>query len=408
MKILLVCKSLPHRFQGGIQTHVWQLSEQLVAFGHTVSILTAGSWQVRPQHYRLDGRHIIEIPYFPFHNSPILPTFLEEWSFNRGAARWLEKNGFAYDIIHLQGRSGFTFQPKNVKTPIISTLHGFIAVENRRQGGWLNLDKRLHQVWASWHERRSLRTASKLIAISDEIVDEIKTEIKNPAERAAILAKTTTITTGVKSDATPTPSVLRRKNAPFNLLFVGRLERIKGVYPLLQAMRLVKQPVNLTFIGDGTERFKLIRQAIRWGLLGLRVEFVGALPHEAVLQELKNCDALILPAFHDPQGLALMEANACGKPVLASDIAGIRSVVTHAQNGWLLANHNPQGMAAAIDNLAQRPQEAQAMGEAGYIKMRLTFDWEKIVFQTLAAYQQILRGHQKNPLDLLKPMHHDV
>jgi glycosyltransferase involved in cell wall biosynthesis len=407
MKILLVCKSLPHRSQSSMSTHVWQLTEQLVAFGHTVSILTAGNWQVGEQRYRLDGRHIIEMAYLPMQWSPILPVFLEEWSFNRAIARWLEKNGFAYDVIHLHGRSGFTLQTQKVKTPIISTLHNFIATENRRAGHWLGLDRRLHQFWVSRHERRLLHTSSKLIAMGTEILEDIKTEIKNPKEQAEILAKTHVIGNGVKGSE-PTPSVWKPKKTPFNLLFVGRLQRIKGVYTLLQAMLLVKQPVNLTFIGDGTERFKLIRHAIRWGLLGRRVEFVGALPHDMVLQELKNCDALIAPSFYDSQKTAIMEANACGKPVLASDITGRHALITHGQNGWLFAARNPQAIADAIDNLARDPQQAQTMGETGRIKMSLEFDWEKIVFQTLAAYQQILRGGAHKPKDLLKPVHHDI
>ncbi|MEZ4932850.1 MAG: glycosyltransferase [Saprospiraceae bacterium] len=109
MKILYVCKSLPHNFQGGIQTHVWKLSEWMVLLGHEVSILTAGSLAKGERKSVMGGRTIIELPYFPGRRLPFWSEAAEELSFNVAARLWLLKNQSSYDIIHLQGRSGNLF-----------------------------------------------------------------------------------------------------------------------------------------------------------------------------------------------------------------------------------------------------------------------------------------------------------
>ena len=388
MKILFVCKSLPHRCQGGIQTHVWKLSEWLGRFGHQVSILTAGRWRTGEQTYMLDGRQIIEVPYLSGHRSPIFSLFLEEWLFNRAAAKWLRRSASAFDIVHLQGRSGFLFHKGHIKTPVVNTLHGLIAVENRREGetNWRDIDRKIHQWWASRQERRALQNANKLIAVSDEMLDEIRTEIQKPSVRAAILAKTVKIYNGI--DAPPDPSVFTNETQPNQLLFVGRLRRIKGVYPLLEAMIQLPPSVKLTFVGDGPERRNMMRFVLRNGL-SEQVAFIGALPNDAVFREIRRCSALILPSFHESQGIALMEANICGKPVLASDIDGVREVVQHNVNGLLFAPHNPQAIVVAIKTLLENPNKAQRMGETGRQIMRAQFSWEQIARQTVAVYDQI-------------------
>lgn len=400
MKILYVCKSLPHSFQGGIQTHVWKLSEYMSRLGHDVTILTAGSWRKGEKRYDMDGRHIIEIPYLPMRRQPIWPWFLEELSFNIAIKRWLsqnvtlplenEKEGF--DLIHLQGRSGFTFPQSHNSVPIITTFHGLISVENKKAHK-SGVQKYVHERWVSYFEKNALKNSHAIIAVSREMQDEIMEFVPELNPQIAILPNGVTIQS--HNLTTPASSSKRGKT----LLFVGRLDGIKGIFNLIEAMKFVQRDIQLVMIGDGSERQNLEKELNTEGyhspeFLGSggseRVKLLGALPNETVLEWVAQCDALILPSFHETQGIVLLEANACGKPVIASNIKGIKEVVKQGYNGLLCNPYNPKHIAETINHLFSDTETMVKMGENGRQLVALKYDWSIIAKQTEKVYRQVV------------------
>lgn len=388
MKILFVCKSLPPAVIGGIQTHTWKLSEWLVRMGHEVSILTAGNWRMGTRSLQCDGRTLIEIPYLPGRKLPFLSTWAEEWAFNRAATQWLRRNSQAFDIVHVQGRSGFCFSGKQGATPVVATFHGLVSVENERSGRHVNanFDTRLHEYWATFFEKKTLRRADACIAVSREMLHEIES-----VESTAV-ARTTILPNGVDVPAefpTPADSFTMSKN----LLFVGRLDRIKGIFPLIEAMKSVRPDVRLVMVGDGPERAALERTIAQSGLKD-RISLMGALPSEQVFEHIRSSFALVLPSFHETQGIVLLEANACGKPVIASDIPGIREVVRQGETGWMVTAGDPLELAAAINRVHNYPADARLMGETGRQHVSEKFSWKKIALETERLYGRVLA--QKN------------
>lgn len=382
MKILIVCKSLPLRSQGGIQTHIWKLSEHLIRLGQEVSILTAGSWKQGLKTYDLDGRTIIEIPYLPLFRQPIMPLFLEELSFNISARNWLKNHQTAFDIIHLQGRSGFLHPNYSNNVPIVSTFHGLVSVENHRSIGSRSFEKMLHERWATWFERRQIKYSNANIAVSNEMLEEMQNLMHDK------LTKTTIISNGVDLDKLGSQNTVAETDENL-LIFVGRIDRIKGIFNLVQAMKKVKPSIRLVMIGDSFGRKAFEKHIYTEGVAD-RITLTGALPNTTVFEWIRNSYALILPSFHETQGIVLLEANACGKPVLASNVGGVKEVVAHGENGFLFNPHDVDNIADAINTLFEMPEKAQQMGEKGRVLVKKHYTWDKIAEQTLAFYKKTI------------------
>jgi glycosyltransferase involved in cell wall biosynthesis len=382
MKILIVCKSLPIRSQGGIQTHVWKLSEHMVRLGHEVHILTAGSWKKGIKIHSLEGRTLIEIPYLPLFRQPIMPMFLEELSFNISARNWLKKHQSAYDIIHLQGRSGFLHPNYVNNVPIVSTFHGLVSVENNRSMRKNSLELSLHQRWATLFERRQIKYSNALIAVSNEMLEEMQDLTGGKLQKAKIISN------GVDFDKIGTKNANLETDENL-LVFVGRIDSIKGIYNLVQAMKKVKPSIRLVMIGDSFGRKSFEKHIFTEGVSD-RITLTGALPNNEVFEWIRKSYALILPSFHETQGIVLLEANACGKPVLASDVGGVKEVVQHNENGFLFNPHNIDSIANSINALFDMPKKAQQMGEFGRDLVKKHYKWDKIAVQTLAFYERTI------------------
>lgn len=390
MKILLVCKSLPPSAIGGIQTHTWKLSEHLLGLGHEVSILSAGSWRRSVRVQTIEGRQVIEIPYFPGRKLPFLSAFTEEWAFNWAASRWLERQAAQFDVVHVQGRSGFAFAGKQGQTPLVATFHGLARVENERSGRHRNksLGTWLHEKWAAYHEKNTLRRADACIAVSREMLAEMEEVWPQ------IAPKTTLLPNGVDlpKRMLPVPANARQ------LLFVGRIDRIKGVFPLVEAMKQVHPDVHLRLVGDGPDR-PALEKAIRQAGLTSRIECCGAQTQAVVFAEIQASFALVLPSYHETQGIVLLEANACARPVIASDIPGIREVVRQGETGSLVPAGDPQALAGAINWLFEHPASITQWGQAGQAQVAQKFSWAKIALETERLYGQMLasKNHSKHP-----------
>lgn len=378
MEILFVCKSLPGKVIGGIQTHTWELSGHLARRGHEVSILIAGSAKRGTRIREVEGRHLIEVAYFPGRKLPIMGILAEEMAFNFAANRWLRKYASQYDIVHLQGRSGMFFPQANNKVPIVATFHGLISVENSFSGqrpsrfspSWW------HEKWAARGERNALQYSDTCLAVSQEMKRML--ELHYPQVRSDVQL----VSNGVNI---PQASPDQPETDPGLLLFVGRLHRVKGIYTLLEAMKNLSPSIRLTIIGDGPERER-IQTAIQSAGLTSRVQMLGAKPAAEVSKWLFQSFALAVPSTYETQGIVVLEANAHGKPVIASANSGLAEVVRPGENGLLVPTGDAEALARAIDYCYNNPDISRKMGEKGIARMYERYTWEAIAMQTERHY----------------------
>lgn len=156
---------------------------------------------------------------------------------------------------------------------------------------------------------------------------------------------------------------------------VGRLSYEKGHRWLLEAMRgvVARFPTaRLLVVGDGAERPALEAQASELSLDG-HVVWTGRLPREAALECYAAMDVVAVPSLWEGFGLSAAEAMAFGKPVVASDVDGLREVVRNTETGSLVPCEDASAMAAALTTLLGEPVMRQRMGAAGAARAREMF-----------------------------------
>tara|TARA_Y100000589_G_scaffold132495_1_gene126445 strand:+ start:119829 stop:120971 length:1143 start_codon:yes stop_codon:yes gene_type:complete len=379
----MISKTLPHTFKGGIQTHVWELSKWLIKLGHNVSILTSGSMKKGLFMWEADKRKIIELPYLPGRKIPTLGLALEEYFFNRSVKNFLKKHAQKYDIVHLQGRSGYLFPEynhKNKQTTTITTIHGIAKVESKNAlNSNTELPRKIHAKFAEHFEYKQLKFSNGLIAVSTETKQMLRREFPD------ILKPVEIINNGIDiNDFKPRNDIKEKTN---QLLFVGRLDAIKGIIPLVKTMQLLPQ-AHLKVIGDGEEKENI--KSLIQELQLKNVTLLGAQPIEEVRKHIYESYALVLPSFYETQGIVSMEANACMKPVAASNINGIKEVVKDGYNGILFEPGNINDMAEKISFLLNNKEDAKKMGKNGRKLMEEKFSWKKIAMQTITFYNRRL------------------
>jgi D-inositol-3-phosphate glycosyltransferase len=169
------------------------------------------------------------------------------------------------------------------------------------------------------------------------------------------------------------------------LLFVGRLERLKGVDVAIRALALLRDRAHddLRLIvlgedvrdGDESEKERLKAVAAASGVRD-RVDFLGSVAHHELPYFYAASDVCVMPSYSESFGLVALEAQACGRPVVASGVSGLRSVVRDAVSGYLIDDHDPAIYAERIGRLLAEPELAQQMGRRGRL-LAQRFSWTR-------------------------------
>ena len=177
------------------------------------------------------------------------------------------------------------------------------------------------------------------------------------------------------------------------VLFVGRLEKRKGLKFLLRAwpMVLERQPsARLVVVGRGRPLEGYRRFAARQGWSESDVRFAGYVPAEDLPRYYQSCDVFCAPnTGQESFGIVLLEAMAAGVPIVASDIPGYRDVVSDGEQGLLVEPKNAGALADAICRLLGNPELRASMRRAGQDRAP-AYDWPRVAAQVLDYYVEVL------------------
>jgi glycosyltransferase involved in cell wall biosynthesis len=203
---------------------------------------------------------------------------------------------------------------------------------------------------------------------------------------------------GVDPSAWPTPANrTRAADAPFRLVFMGRLVGWKAVEITLDALaraRAAGTDATLDILGDGPERAGLEAQVARLGLTQA-VRFHGFLPQAACAPILAAADALILNSVWECGGAVVLEAMGMGLPVIGPDWGGPADYLD--ETCGILVAPTPRAtyadrLAEGITRLARDPTLRARMGAAGAARVRAEFDWEKKVDRMMEVYNDVRKA----------------
>ena len=175
----------------------------------------------------------------------------------------------------------------------------------------------------------------------------------------------------------------------FVIGYAGRLVQSKGVFDLLEAAEKLSD-VQLAFIGEGEARAELEKRA------PANVHFLGAQPLESLPALFSVLNVLVLPSrttasWKEQFGRVLIEAAACGVPVVGSDSGAIPDVVGQGDRamGLIFPEGNANALAAVLARLQSEPQLARALGATGARRARAEFSWARVAESLAAIYREI-------------------
>ena len=186
------------------------------------------------------------------------------------------------------------------------------------------------------------------------------------------------------------------------LLFVGRLERLKGVEVAIRALALLRDrrhdDVRLLVLGedsrDGDES-EMVRLKTIATELGVRdhIDFLGSVAHHELPFFYSAANVCVMPSYSESFGLVGLEAQACGTPVVGSDVTGLRSVVRDDVSGYLIDGHEPAAYAERIGRLLDNPELAVQMGRRGRL-LAQRYSWRRTADRLQDLFEGVVERAQ--------------
>ena len=176
------------------------------------------------------------------------------------------------------------------------------------------------------------------------------------------------------------------------MLFIGRLSVLKGVQHLIEAFRAInKEYSDLKLAIVGTGEYEDYLRNLANGMDN--IVFTGYVDAIAVKNCLyNNCVAVVLPSLSEGLPMVLLEAMACSKPIIASNVGGIPLLVKHGKNGFLMKPEDSGSLEKFIRALLENPKLKKDMGFYGRKLAENNFTVDKMVSETLMVYKSLLQS----------------
>lgn len=237
--------------------------------------------------------------------------------------------------------------------------------------------------------RETFERAAAVHCVSEAILAEATQYGLDPA-KAVVIRPAVDPTFFRPADDAPAP------HAEFHLITTGSLIWRKGLEYMLAAARLLRErgvPVRLEIIGDGPERQHLNYTIVDMDL-GDCVELSGKLAPADVRARLQTADAFVFSSLSEGISNAVLEAMACGLPVVSTNCGGMPEAVTDGVEGYLVPTRDPEALATALAALWTDAEARQRMGAAGRERVLRDFRLESQVSRFASLVREVARPHQ--------------
>ena len=371
MKIALV-SPYDFAYPGGVTNHISSLGHQLIQMGHQVKIIAPASKSIPD----LGDKFIpIGTPRPIPASGSIVRTTISPWLSSRVKAVLDREN---FDVIHLHEPLMPMLSTTVLRLSQTANIGTFHACHGRP--GY-NFAKPFGKLIL----RRWFRNLDGKIAVSKPAMEFAQEHFPGYYN---------IIPNGIDLDhfSPDVPPIDKFCDGKVNILFVGRLEKRKGVNYLLKAYRQVKGEIpncRLIIVGPGTRLRKKYEKQVRRDRLE-DVVFVGYASDDELPRYYKTADIFCSPATgRESFGIILLEAMALGKPIVASNIEGYASVITHGVDGLLVPPADDEMLAQALISLTSDKSLRQQMGARGRLKAQ-EYSWEHIAQRVFSYYIRVL------------------
>jgi glycogen synthase len=406
MRVAYLTTEFPPRIYGGLGVYVDCISRELVALEQSVSVFVPGDADLSC-HEMAGGVEVFRetpvpmrdglVPFFSEQTlawGPGLDLLLDLLSYNQlAASRLLQEGPFdlcvAHDWLGLPG----ALSVKQNGTPVIYHVHGLEVGRSEHPNPQLvSL------------ERNGAKAADLVITVSEAMTQELA-DLGVQAEKIRVCYH------GVDSEFFDPSRIDRAKLEKLReryglddddivILFIGRLEPVKGVIQLLQAIPKVLQKhprVKLLIIGKGSLEDLVRSEAERSEFLTLVTDFIDP---EAKAYHYALADLCVFPSLYEPFGIVALEAAAMGKAAVvgASGVSGLREIVenpgTKKPTGVHTNPRDPGDIAWGINLALEDPDRLKAWGKNARERVKKNFTWRRSAETTLNIYREVAESRR--------------
>lgn len=370
---------------GGQNVHVAELSAALARRGHDVVVYTRRDDPQLPE--VVETQHGYSVVHVPAGPPRVLPKD-ELLQYMYGFAAYLERQWVteAPDVAHGHfWMSGVATQraARAHRVPTVQTFHA------------LGLIKRLHQGSDDTSPDCRIRVEARLAREAGWVAATSTDEVFELVRMGRARSRTSVVPCGVDTRAfSPDGPAASRTDRP-RIVSVGRLVPRKGFETLICALPRVPD-AELVIVGgpahaalsDDAQAQHLQRLAGQLGV-GDRVRLLGAVTRDEMPSLLRSADVVACTPWYEPFGIVPLEAMACGVPVVATAVGGIRDTVVDDVTGRLVPPKNPEALGAALAGLLANPQRRRAFGAAGRERARARYSWDRVAADTERVYEKV-------------------
>lgn len=388
---ILIANDQHWPMKSGVATAGRTLAQGLASLGHTVMVVAPS--QTGRGYSEVDENY--EITRIRSFGLPFRKNLRVSVTYDREMRRILDE--FQPDMVHVQTQLtvglGILRAAVNRGIPVVATNH--VMPENMTKNIKLLAPiSRPVSYFISEYGAMLYRGADRIIMPTESALTLFNTE--------RVEAPTVAISNGIDlerfHEGKPKPEIYKKFNIPQGVpivSWIGRIDEEKHLYVLVRALHTLKESdydFHAVFVGAGNDREALDELVDELGLNG-HVTFTGLVSDEDLMELHRVGDIFAVPSPTELQCLAMLEAMASGKPVVAVDAGALGELCITDKTGYLLPVDDPAAMAMALAKLLEHPERRKAFG-ANSAALAKTHDVKVVMPKFVKLYKQVIAEHR--------------
>jgi len=383
------------RDTGGMNVYIKELSRELGAMGHCIDIYTRAHDLRDPQVEDLASNvRLIHIKAGRVEDMAKLTQYSHLDDFINNLEAFKEKHQLQYDLIHshywLSGRVGQSLG-RRWGVPNIVMFHTLGAVKNNLGIGRSEPPLRLKK------EKEVADGSSYIIVATEQEKKDLVNYYGVAQEKISV------VPCGVNLKLFK--SINRngaRKSLKLNghqvVLFIGRIEPLKGIDKLMEALAILGEYENKKLIILGGDDFsnkevRRLKKLARALAIDKSVIFHGSVRQEELPLFYSCADVCVIPSYYETFGLVTLESLACGTPVVATDVGAAACVIENGHNGYLVKQNNPDDLAVKIDQVLSHTG-GNFKNKKSIRKSVEHYNWTNIARSMFEKYHKVVKSYR--------------
>jgi D-inositol-3-phosphate glycosyltransferase len=375
---------------GGMSVYIRELTSELGKLGHTVDIYTRihDPADALVEHMG-PGAHLIHLKAGAKATIRKIDVYHSLPEFIHNLETFWRNNKLSYDIVFSHywiSALAAKYLQQQYNIPYISMYHTLGAIKNAIGIGEGESELRIKS------EQETIEDARRVIVATEKEKQDIAFYYGAPPEKISVIPCGVNMELFRPYDKAASRRKLGLTNEKI-MLFVGRIDPLKGVGQLIKAIKLQGNQDDLRLIivggdaGSREEIEKLQKLAAELGV-SQRITFQGTVKQDILPYFYSAADVCVLPSYYESFGLVPLESLACGTPVVATDVGDLKHIIHSGKTGYVIPDNSPEKIAAALSKVLNHP--ARDMASALDVRASISrWSWASIAAQVASEMQSV-------------------